>query len=122
MKNGFLGAILIAVFVFSAAQAEDTHMSKTKLNKLGLASMQPASDAEGLEVRGQGRAFAAGAFIAVAGTSASGPLAYNFASARRPNAIAGGNGFAVADFAQVINGTTFVFSANAFGASAAFAP
>lgn len=122
MKNGIFAAIIVAIFAVSAAQAEDGRMSNSKLNSLGLTSMEPATDAQGMEIRGEGRAFAAGAFIAVAGTSASGPLAYNFASARRPNAIAGGNGFAVADFAQVINGTTFVFSANAFGASAAFAP
>ena len=119
MKNGFLGAILIAIFAVSAAQADDGQMSPSKLSNLGLASMQPATDVQGMEVRGQGRAFASGAFIATAATTTSGVLSYNFQT-RRNNATAFGNGQAVAEYVQLFNGTNFTFAAQAFGNSFAY--
>jgi hypothetical protein len=124
MKCGLAGALLIVALSWSAVQAEG-EPSTTKLAGLGLGSLQVVSDAQGAEVRGRGftsRAFAAGNHIATTGTAASGPLIYNFATQRRQNAAASGNGLAVSNFSQVVNGQTFVFSANSFGASAAFAP
>ena len=121
MKNGICAAILVALFAVSAAQAEEGRMSTSKLNSLGLASMEVATDAQGMEVRGQGRAFASGAFISTAGTSTSGLLSYSFAT-RRENATTFGNGQAVAEFVQIFNGSSFTFAAQSFGSSFAFAP
>ncbi len=121
MKNGIFAAIIVAIFAVSAAQAEDGRMSNSKLNSLGLTSMELATDAQGMEVRGADRAFASGAFIATAGTSTSGVLSYSFAT-RRNAAVAGGNGQAVSEFIQIFNGNSYTFAAQAFGNSFAFAP
>ena len=53
MKKGFVAAMLVAL-VSSVALAEDGLPSQSKLNKLGLSSMQVASDAAGEQVRGKG--------------------------------------------------------------------
>ena len=52
MKNGIFAALLVALFA-SAALAENGLPSQSKLNKMGLASMQVASDEAGSQVRGK---------------------------------------------------------------------
>ena len=121
MKNGIVAAILVALFAV-AAHADEGRMSSSKLNQLGLGSLDVASDADGMAVRGSGRTFASGAFMTTAGLSSSGVLGYSFSQHPRPNATSQGQGFAVAEYSQVFNGVTFLFSAQAFGNSFAFAP
>jgi hypothetical protein len=121
MSKGIWAAALVCILGAAQAQAAQPGMSKSKLSNLGLASFEPVSDSAGMEVRGMGRSFAAGAFISTAATTGSGILSYGFAT-RRPGAFTTGQGVAVANFQQTFNGTSFVFSAQAMGGSAAFGP
>jgi hypothetical protein len=120
MNKVLVAAALVFALGAASVQAEQP-MSKSKLSSLGLASFQTVSDDAGMEVRGRGRAFAAGAFVSTAGTTGSGMLAYGFAT-RTPNATTFGSGQAVSNFALQFNGGSFVFAAQAFGGSFAFAP
>ncbi len=52
MKKGFIATMLVALCA-SAALAADGLPSQGKLNKLGLSSMQAASDHDGMQVRGK---------------------------------------------------------------------
>ena len=121
MKNGIFGAILVAVIAVSAAQAEDGRMSSSKLNKLGLSSMEVASDAQGMEVRGQGRMFISGIHLAYAGPSAA-RNTYG-ATARGQNVFGFGQSQNIADW-SVITNQNFVlsFTGASIGRSFAFAP
>jgi hypothetical protein len=123
MKFGFAGAVVIIALAFTSAHAEDGRPSTSKLAGMGLGNLAIATDAQGMEVRGMGgsRSFAAGAFNTTAGTTGSGLLSYAFA-VRRNNALSAGDGFSVSQFAQVVNGTSFVFTARAQGSSVGFAP
>ena len=121
MKNGIVAAILVALFAV-AAHADEGRMSSSKLNQLGLSSLDVASDADGMAVRGSGRTFASGAFISTAGLSSSGVLGYGFGQHPRPAATSQGQGFVVAEYTQTFNGIAYLFSAQAFGSSMAFAP
>ena len=53
MKKGIVAVTLLTLCV-SVSLAEDGLPSKSKLNRLGLASMQAMSDSAGQEVRGKG--------------------------------------------------------------------
>lgn len=121
MSKVFVAAALMLALGAASVQAEQRGMSKSKLSNLGLSSFEPVSDEAGMEVRGMGRSFAAGAFMATAGTGASGVLSYAFAT-RRPGAITAGQGLAVSEYIQIFNGSSFSFAAQAFGNSAAFGP
>ena len=115
-----LGAILIAVFAVSAAQAEEGRMSRSKLDNLGLSSMQSVSDAEGMQVRGQGRMFISGAVIGVAGPSSA---SFTFgAQARTRNALGIGAAQAIADYNVLVNNIVLGHTATALGTAFAFAP
>jgi len=120
MKYGFLGAILIAVFAVTAAQAEDGRMSRSKLSDLGLSSLQSATDAEGMQVRGQGRMFMSGAHIAFAGPSSS-SFSYG-AQAKTKNAFGFGGAQTLAEYTVITNGVSISFNAAAIGRSFAFSP
>ena len=121
MKNGIFGAILVAVFAATAAHAEEGRMSQSKLNSMGLSSMQVASDADGMEVRGQGRSFISGIHVAYAGPS-SGNNTYG-AVARGPNVLAFGQAQAAADWTILTNQGFFLsYTAASIGRSISFAP
>ena len=120
MKYGFLGAILLAAFAVSATHAEDGRMTRSKLNNLGLADMQVATDAQGMEVRGQGRMFMSGAFISFAGPSSS-SFTYG-AQARGPKVFGIGAAQTVADYSVTTNDFFLSYTSTAFGQSFAFAP
>lgn len=120
MKNGLIGAFLVVVFAVAAAQAEDGAMSRSKLSKLGLSSLVNATDAQGMQVRGEGRMFISGAGISIASGSHS-KFTYG-AQAWTPNAIGFGISETQAEYSVISTNALFSFNAATFGRSFAFAP
>ena len=120
-KVDYTNALLVAVIAVSSVQAEDGRMTSSKLNNLGLSSLDVASDAEGMEVRGQGRMFISGIHLAYAGPSAA-RNTYG-ATARGPNVLGFGQSQSIADWAVLTNqGFVLSFTGASIGRTLAFAP
>lgn len=120
MKNGIVAAILVALFAV-AAHADEGRMSSSKLNQLGLSSMDLASDADGEQVRGQGRMFISGIHIAYAGPSTAGNT-YG-ATARGPSVVGFGQSQSIADWSVITNQNIILsFTGASIGRTFAFAP
>ncbi len=121
MKTGIVAAILMLAFCVANGNAAETGMSHAKLSNLGLASMSPASDAAGMEVRGQGKVFISGAHIALSGPS-SASNSFGASVERTPRALAFGTGTSLSEYNILSGGQFFSFNAIANGGAAAYAP
>lgn len=122
MKTGIVAAIMMLAFCVATGNAAEAGMSHAKLSKLGLASMAPASDAAGMEVRGQGKVFISGAHIALSGPSSS-SNSFGAGVERTPRALAFGNGASLSEYSILVSGGQFFsFNAIAIGSAAAYAP
>ena len=126
MKSGVLVAALLMIAAASA-QAADGIPSQSKLNKLGLSSLQVADDHAGTAVRGEGIGILGARFFGLANTSLfdapggfiAGPASPAFGTLGTING--GVNTPFTLNFTQAANGSTFIINLSSWGTVNGFA-
>jgi hypothetical protein len=120
MKTVILSAAVLLIASASVHAGEGVP-SKSKLNRLGLSSMQTVDDQAGMQVRGEGIGILGANFFGLANTSVfsapggfiAGPASPAFGTLGTINN--GVNTPFTLNFTQAANGSTFIINLSAWG-------